>query len=170
MTEYHREGWRDAWALASGVALVAGAAWLLYAVGPRSLDPGQNDPRAEVVRLVAVLAIGFFGLCIVVALAMMRRRGPALVIDDEGIIDHTTGASLGRIPWAEMEEIDAAEEWVLIGVRDLDALARDLPPFRRWLARLDGPRTRVLARAVGLQAAALAWAIREARRRWAASR
>ena len=43
-------------------------------------------------------SVAFFGLCGLYALAKLFDTAPGLVIDDQGIIDNSSGLSAGRIP------------------------------------------------------------------------
>lgn len=164
---YPRSARHLAFVIGSGLALVAGAAFLLTRVGPRSLDPADNDLGLEVVRAVAVVALAFFGLCLGVVLPELWSREPVLELDAEGLIDRTTGVAVGRVPWSEVVRVQPKGEWVEIEVRDLDALTRDLSPLRRWGARLNGKTVHVLSGPAGVTADALAETIRE---RWERSR
>ena len=65
---------------------------LLMVIGCLGSQPFEMVPF--VIGLLAVVVFGFFG---VLGVRMLLR--PALVIDDHGIWDNTSGLSVGFIPW-----------------------------------------------------------------------
>ena len=50
-----------------------------------------------------VVAVAFFGSCGLYALWKFFDAAPGLVIDEQGIIDNSSGMSAGRIPWSEIK-------------------------------------------------------------------
>src|SRR5579872_3990994 len=53
-------------------------------------------------RILGVLGAAFFGLASLVSLSQLFSRRPGLVIDRQGIIDHTTYAGVGRVYWRDI--------------------------------------------------------------------
>lgn len=60
-------------------------------------------------RLLAVSGIAFFGLCGIFACIKLFDGRPGLIIDDEGIVDNSSAAAVGRIPWNEITGIRVSE-------------------------------------------------------------
>src|SRR5688572_15627450 len=45
----------------------------------------------------------FFGLCFVYLLKKIPDKTPGLIIDNDGILDNSSGVSAGFIPWADIK-------------------------------------------------------------------
>lgn len=52
----------------------------------------------------AVVGVPFFGACGLFALSRLLWRKPAIIIDNDGLTDHASGASLGFIPWSDIAD------------------------------------------------------------------
>ncbi|WP_409070507.1 STM3941 family protein [Burkholderia pseudomultivorans] len=63
---------------------------LLLARYSTSTNPNRRSQSLQVSR--------FFGVCGLFALSRMLRRMPAIILDDEGLTDNTSVASVGFIP------------------------------------------------------------------------
>jgi hypothetical protein len=63
-----------------------------------------NDPM--LVHGVGIIAVVFFGLCGAAAIRKLFDRKPGLVLSSVGILDNSSGASAGLIPWADIEGFD----------------------------------------------------------------
>ncbi len=122
------------------LGFVAGGVWFTAAVGLPSLDFSRNRAVDELLRAIGLAAVVFFGACFVVVAELALHRGPGLVIDDEGLVEHTSGTAAGRVRWEEITAIAArslpgSAAVVAIDVADLDAHLDRLPAWRRWLVR-----------------------------------
>jgi hypothetical protein len=83
-----------------GAALfVAGGLWLFAVADAQSRYPPIY------VKAVSVLAVGFFGLCMLYGVLKLFDRAPGLVLDREGIIDNSSGLAAGRVAWREIREV-----------------------------------------------------------------
>jgi hypothetical protein len=67
-----------------------------------------NNEDAWPLWVIGVLAIVFFGLCIVYYFYTLFNRKPALIVDHEGIQDNSSYLAAGMVRWDEIEEI----KWV----------------------------------------------------------
>jgi hypothetical protein len=82
--------------LLGSIAFVALGFWLwAYAEEIRYRSP-------LFVRGVAAAAVGFFGLCGVLAIVKLFDFAPRLIVDSEGIIDNSSAIAAGRILWADI--------------------------------------------------------------------
>lgn len=121
------------------LGFVAAGVWFTAAIGLPSLDFSRNRLADEAMRSIGLLSIAFFGACFVAIAALVLRRGPGLVIDDEGIVEHTSGMAAGRVRWEEIVDVQARDQpggrMVALWVSDLDAHLDRLPAWRRWLVR-----------------------------------
>jgi hypothetical protein len=90
-------------------------------------------------QIIGVAAVAFFGAVGVAVLFRLLKPGPAILIDDDGIVDDASGVSLGRIRW---DQVGAIEEYrvndqafLSIRVKDLDALIAQQPFWKRRIIR-----------------------------------
>jgi hypothetical protein len=90
-------------------------------------------------QVVGAAAVAFFGAAGVSVLLRLLRPGPAVVIDDAGIIDDASGVSLGRIPWDQVGEIAEyrvnGQAFLNVMLRDQEALIAQRPFWKRRLIR-----------------------------------
>lgn len=144
---------------------VAGAVWFTAQIGLPSLDFTRNRLADEALRAIGLLATVFFGLCAVALVDLALRPGPGLVIDDEGIVERTSGMAAGRVRWEEMAAVrlvPGGDRDVVVGLdlHHLEAHMDRLPLWRRWLVRSNvstgWPHVAIHPRTLGQDAQALA--------------
>jgi hypothetical protein len=111
----------------AGVVLFLVAGWFLIRSG---------DPTGVLIGWVGIVVFGLFG---VAGVAMMLRRGPGLVVDDEGFTDSSSVLAMGRVPWSDVVNV---WEWkatsttnIVVTVRDPEAYLARLRGPARWAAR-----------------------------------
>ncbi len=81
------------------LAFVAGGVLIWF-------KPDLNDEDSIVVtRAIAAASILFFGACAVVAGLKLFDGRPGLVIDQAGIVDHSSAVAVGRIDWSDVTEL-----------------------------------------------------------------
>ena len=92
----------------------------------------QGSALALVVGTVGVVTFVGFG---VLWVALGMRRGPGLIVDDDGFDDGTSALAVGRVPWAD---VTGVSDWtafrsstVVVHVRNPDAYLARLT----WIAR-----------------------------------
>ena len=83
--------------LLGSAAFVAVCVWLWA-----NVDQGRHR-YPQLVEIIAIAGIAFFGFCGLYALVKLFDTASGLVIDTEGIIDNSSGLSAGRIPWSDIE-------------------------------------------------------------------
>jgi len=93
------------------VAFVVIAIWMC-------LSPEMSAFR----KVIAVVGILFFGWCAIIGLKKLFDQRPGLVVDEEGVVDHSSGISVGRIPWSD---IVAIEETLMSGQKFVTILLHD---------------------------------------------
>lgn len=148
-------------------ALVAAAQ--LVELGPRALDPGLNDPDAEALRVLCVAALAISALLVGVLAPGLVRRSPALVIDDEGLLE--PGAlGAGRVRWADVTGVRVValtRDYVALDLVDVDAFLEGAPLLRRAALRgamlMGYPPVTISGRALGVDTRELARTIEAAR-------
>jgi len=87
----------------------------------RTADAQSKHPIL-VVQGMSVLAIAFFGACALYGLTKLLGRPPELVLDREGIVDRSSAAAAGRVPWSEIRAIEvvSVRSQRLLAVRVVD--------------------------------------------------
>ncbi len=84
--------------------------------------PRQTRFDPAIGQIGAALLIGLFALLGIALGVQVLKRAPALVIDDDGIVDNSTLVSVGRVPWHDIQEIRAtvvgAERFLTLNVVD----------------------------------------------------
>ena len=101
---------------------------------------GHNE---FLIRIVGWVGVVFFGLGLCVALRDILRRGPVVVINEEGIEDRRLWS--GAIPWDEIEDVTveqvkgsgSSSRFLAVHVEDPDRYLIQAPFYRRWLMRLN---------------------------------
>src|SRR5262245_52976861 len=80
--------------IAGAVALVGTSFWI-WSIAETTTDPFE-------VKCIAVAGILFFGICAVYGCIKLFDDKPGLVIDAEGIVDNSSAAAAGRVPWSDV--------------------------------------------------------------------
>src|SRR5262245_20782745 len=78
---------------------VAAGIWML------AIADAQTRYLSIYVKGVAIIAIGFFGLCALYGLHKLLDGAPGLILDREGIMDNSSGIAAGRVAWREVRDI-----------------------------------------------------------------
>jgi hypothetical protein len=118
--------WQKRWALVSaGVVMTAASAWLW----------GQSD--AGVVRFVGVPGVVFFSTGLLYALYRALRPRPAVILDDQGFVDHASAVGVGRVSWLEVDAIQvvavSGRPMVSVVLRDRGSVFDHLSWWKRTL-------------------------------------
>lgn len=89
--------------------LVVGAlVFVALGIWMYQLDPGWiesqrlfNSPL--LVHGIGIISVVFFGLCVVIGIKKFFDKKPGLILGASGIVDNSSGASAGLIPWSEIQ-------------------------------------------------------------------
>ncbi len=107
------------------------------------VKPHWFDAHLYVVWGVAVVALLFFGLCLVVLIKVWRYQGSYLVINDKGVLDNGV-SGIGQVLWCDMTGVDLTNEYgvplILIRVANPDKYISQAPKWRQWLHRYNHER------------------------------
>ena len=77
---------------------------ILFVTSPEKYT--SSIMRSPTIIFISGLAsILFFGLCFFFILKKLGDKSPGLIISDEGIMDNSSGVSVGQIKWTEIEDI-----------------------------------------------------------------
>ncbi|EHB56690.1 MULTISPECIES: STM3941 family protein [Paenibacillus] len=110
------------------------------ALGIFMLYAGLAD-RLIVLVIAGFICTVFFGAMLVFSTSKLVQRKPALVINDEGIIDRSSYVSVGAIPWNEIKSIDIYqvmnERFIGIEVHHPDEILARLPEWKQKLMRMN---------------------------------
>lgn len=63
----------------------------------------------EVIRIVGIVAVAFFGLCLILIVRKLFDNGVGLTIDQNGITDNSSSIHLGLIEWDDILEIETIQ-------------------------------------------------------------
>ncbi|UUV22575.1 STM3941 family protein [Paenimyroides aestuarii] len=74
--------------------------------------PELNNPilgNSVVIYVIGLLSIVFFGFIGIMIFRKLFDKKAGLIINQDGIIDNTSGLSIGFIPWSEIQEISSTQ-------------------------------------------------------------
>src|SRR5262245_14098871 len=89
--------------LLGSAAFVGGSIWIW------SVADSQTRFSPLFLKGVAGAGVCFFGLCGLYGFVKLFDGRPGLIIDAEGIVDHSSAVAAGRIPWEEVTGIRVSE-------------------------------------------------------------
>jgi hypothetical protein len=118
-------------AILGSAAFVAAGVWMWW------FADVQSRFDSIVLKAVGAASIGFFGLCGLYACVKIFDRRPGLIIDDDGFIDRSSAAALGRIWWDDVLGIRIAsihrQRMAVVDVADPQRLIEGAGPIARKL-------------------------------------
>lgn len=96
---------------------------------------GQQLGESILLRLIGLFAILFFGYGLLTSLRMIFQ--PAIIVDDEGIVDRASGISVGRIPWNNVSnaEVIPGSNYVGILPKNMDLITDQSGLFVRSMLK-----------------------------------
>lgn len=90
-------------------------------------------------QIMGAVGVAFSGAVGAAVLFRLLRPGPAIVIDDDGILDDASGVSLGLIRWDQVGEIDEyrVDDQAFLGImlKEPDGLIAQQPFWKRRIIR-----------------------------------
>lgn len=95
------------------VAFVVGGIWIW------SIADTQKQFPPLFMKGVALANISFFGLCAIYGCSKLFDPRPGLIIDDQGIVDHSSAVAVGRILWCDCVALIVTE---IVGQRFITIL------------------------------------------------
>ena len=60
----------------------------------------------EIIRIIGIVGVIFFGLCLVFISRKLFDNKPGLIIDENGITDNTNATSMGLIEWNDITMVE----------------------------------------------------------------
>ncbi len=96
----------------------------------------------ELIRIAGIASIGFFGLCGIYLTLKLFDTKPGLIIDQNGVLDNSSGISAGLISWNDVQHIDkleiARQRFIMIIVSNPeDYIKRQNNGFKRRVMKLN---------------------------------
>nr|WP_320036788.1 STM3941 family protein [uncultured Bacteroides sp.] len=96
-----------------------------------------NHRNPEMIRIVGIAAILFFGATSVYGLRKLFDKSAGLIIDDYGITDNSNASSVGLIDWSDILEIKTEQvmstRFLLIFVNNPDKYLERVNGFKQKL-------------------------------------
>jgi hypothetical protein len=132
VTVYPRRG-RQVLLVAFSLAFVALSIWLITLDRPRAVVAG-------------VLGIIVFSMFLVLSIRLVRRSGPALVIDTRGITDRSSPVAAGFVPWHQVSGLGI---WEHRGQRMVCVAVHDPAPVLATAGRMARTAMRANIRLAG---------------------
>jgi hypothetical protein len=118
-----------------GLIFVGGGVWLCI------MPDGLSTKPLWYLRVIGGICVIFFGLCTLSAIQRLFTRKPALVVDRDGIIDHTSVLCIGRIRWQDIEGIrlDSMQgiRFAVVDVRDPRQFVERGNILQRWVKAIN---------------------------------
>ncbi len=93
-------------AFVGSLVLIVIGFWLLVNP-PKSDNPILNN--RILLSIVGLASILFFSFTAIVSLRKYLDSKPGLVINQQGIVDNSSGVSVGLVPWSDIEEIKISQ-------------------------------------------------------------
>ena len=121
------------------ILLIIGGSMLFVVVGINmfTTDEYSGFPPAFL-KLIGIVAILFFGATGIYGIIKIFDKNIGLTIDDDGIIDNSSGISVGRINWSDITRIETGEyegtKFLLIYTTDPEYYIDKVNVFKRkWM-------------------------------------
>ncbi len=81
---------------------------VLFSYSPETFITSRFS-NPEVIRIVGIIAVLFFGLTTIFLIRKLFDSKAGLIFDQNGIIDNSSGTSVGLIEWADIQGIDTLQ-------------------------------------------------------------
>ena len=115
-----------------GLVMVAGGLWLATA-DEQVVRHGGTLSDAQLGHVSGIVAVVFFGACVLYGLRKLFDRRPGLVLSADGLLDNSSAVGAGFVPWHEVTEFRI---WQLKGQRVLVVCVQDVEKYIRRSNRL----------------------------------
>jgi len=119
--------------LGSAFFIVAGV--LIFFLGPEK----QTYFKAFWMKITGVASVLFFGTTGIVGLRKLFDKKAGLILDEEGIIDNSSGVSIGLIHWNDVTDIKVEQvmsnKFLLIFLADPEKYFESANVFKRKMMK-----------------------------------
>ncbi|WP_120498672.1 STM3941 family protein [Kiloniella sp. EL199] len=92
----------------AAIMFVVLGSWILT-LSPDSIENNRRFNNIYLVYGVGILGVTFFGYCALIGVKKMLTSAPGLIFNKEGIIDNSSGVSVGFIPWKDITDIKISQ-------------------------------------------------------------
>lgn len=124
---------------ASRLKLVGTLAGALAFVGLGVLMMITESRHGLFAKLIGLVCVGFFGAVAVSVLKHLLTLGSAVIINAKGIVDNSSGVSVGFIAWDEIAEIReyTVQNQTFLGIelKDVNKVLARQPKWKRRVIR-----------------------------------
>lgn len=94
--------------ITGALVFVALGIWM-YRLDPAWIEAQRRFNNPVLVHGIGIVSAVFFGLCGAVGIKKLFDKKPGLVLSAAGIVDNSSGASAGLIPWSEIQGFSIVE-------------------------------------------------------------
>lgn len=119
--------------LGSAFFIIAGV--LIFFLGPEK----QTYFKAFWMKITGVASVLFFGTTGIVGLRKLFDKKAGLILDEEGIVDNSSGVSIGLINWADITDIKTEQvmstKFILIHLSAPEKYLERANVFKRKMMR-----------------------------------
>ncbi|MFD2043008.1 STM3941 family protein [Ornithinibacillus salinisoli] len=92
-------------------------------------------------RIIGLITILFFGLCMIYYIKVLIKRKPALIVSDKGITDHSSYIGAGLVNWEEIAGVDfvsfGGQHYIGIYTKDPELIINRASGLKRVLNRMN---------------------------------
>lgn len=86
------------------LVLLSLGALLFVAVGIFFIVKPENN--SDYLRILGIASVSFFALCLMFFIKKLFDKEKGLIINENGIVDNSSGVSVGLIEWTDIEDIE----------------------------------------------------------------
>ena len=98
-----------------------------------------RDRDPAFVHGVGAMAMGFFGLLLIIVARKLFDRRPGIVLSSAGLLDNSNGVSVGFIPWSDITGLEVYESFkqrmLVVKVADPGKYVETGNPLTRYLRK-----------------------------------
>jgi hypothetical protein len=119
------------------LVFIVGGAWLFFWT-PTPLAGPSIFRNPAFIKIIGGLCVVFFGYTLFLYLQKLKDKTPALIVDNTGITDNSSGLAVGHIPWGDIIEIKTRrvfnQKFLMVIVRNpQDYISRQKSRVRKKL-------------------------------------
>ena len=124
--------------------LVLSLLFVLLCGGVVAAAAMQSDTSAFA-GVMGAIGVAFFGATLLFVAARLTRRGPAVMLDADGLHDHAAWAAAGTVPWSNIVAAHATtiglQSMLVVVVHEPQAVVDNTSGLRRLLLAINARMT-----------------------------
>lgn len=130
--------WKQFKLFIMGIFMVI-VSFILFMAGIAGVSTKQNYSDSILVLVIGLIGLIFFGSCFGFITLRLLKPKAILIVNQNGIYEHTSGISMGMIRWHEISKIyatnAAGQSYVGIELNRQDQMIEALPKMKQNLIR-----------------------------------